>query len=171
MLSVNLLQLPTKVLNIIHHTGFSTANHKTGIGQDRRSQTSYTAPHNGVLSHGAPIGGRHTRVFADHTHLSKCKENASTILAHHAEFHVSLPSRSDRSRCRWHSHLTNHGYFDHRKSLNSPNWSPMPGGKWPWFLNLYLQITAIKLCKAGPRGRATLLVYPLSWLLLITTIH
>ena len=42
-----------------------------------------------------------------------------------AAFHVCLSSRSYCSRCRWHMHLTNHSYFDHReKKTNTPNWSP-----------------------------------------------
>ena len=51
-----------------------------------RSQTSYTAPCNGVVSHGAQIGG--LRVFANHTHRNKCKTNASTIFAHRAAFYT-----------------------------------------------------------------------------------
>ena len=29
-----------------------------------------------------------------------------------------------------------HGYFDQGENPNTPNWSPMPGGKWRRFLNL-----------------------------------
>ena len=35
-------------------------------------------------------------------------------------FHTCLSSFSD------HTQLRNHGYFDHEKNLNTPNWSPMP---------------------------------------------
>ena len=38
-------------------------------------------------------------------------------------------SSSNCSRCRWHTQLTNHGYFDHRKNPKTPNLSPMPGLK------------------------------------------
>ena len=44
-----------------------------------RSQNLYTAPCNGVVSHGAQIGG--LRVFADHTRKNKPKTNASMITA------------------------------------------------------------------------------------------
>ena len=40
-----------------------------------------TAVCNGVVSHGAQIGG--LQVFADHTHKNKCKTNASMIFACH----------------------------------------------------------------------------------------
>ena len=35
-----------------------------------------------------------------------------------------LSSRSDRSRWRWHMHLTHHGYFDYGKTQRPPIWSP-----------------------------------------------
>ena len=35
-----------------------------------------------------------------------------------------------------HTHLTNHGYFDRRKTPNTPNLSPMPGWKWRRFWDL-----------------------------------
>ena len=44
---------------------------------ERRSQTSYTAPCNRVVSHGALIGG--VWVFEDHTGRNKRKQNASMI--------------------------------------------------------------------------------------------
>ena len=62
---------------------------------DRRSRTSYTAPCNGVVSHGAPIGG--FRVFADHTRGNKHKQNVSMIFAPRAAFYACLSSHSDRS--------------------------------------------------------------------------
>ena len=34
-----------------------------------------------------------------------------------------LSSRLDHSRCRWHMHLTNHCYFDYRKTRRSPIWA------------------------------------------------
>ena len=60
-----------------------------------RSQTSYTAPCYGVISHGAQIEG--IWVFADHTHENTRKQNASTVFACCAAFHTCLFSRSDRS--------------------------------------------------------------------------
>ena len=84
----------------------------------RRSRTSYIAPFNGVVSHGAQIGG--LRVFADHTH----KINAPTIFARRAMFYAFLSSCSDRGRCRWHTHLMNHGYFDYGKNPKTPIWAP-----------------------------------------------
>ena len=88
-----------------------------------RSQTSYTAPCNGVVSHGAQIGG--LRVFADHTHKNKRKANASRTFTSHAVFYACLSSRSDR--CRWRTHLTNQDYFDYVKNSKTPNLSLKPG--------------------------------------------
>ena len=36
-------------------------------------------------------------------------------------------SCSNCSRCGWHTHLTNHSYFDYRENLNTSNLSPMLG--------------------------------------------
>ena len=58
-------------------------------------RTSNTAPCNGAASHGAPIGG--IRVFADHAHGNKCKQNAPTIFARNVAFHTHLSSSSDHS--------------------------------------------------------------------------
>ena len=52
----------------------------------RRSQTSYTAPCNGVVSHGAQIGD--LRVFTDHTRKNKRKTNVSKIFARRAAFYT-----------------------------------------------------------------------------------
>ena len=60
---------------------------------ERRSQNSTIALCNGIVSHRAPIGG--IRVFADHTRGNKQKQNAPTIFAHRAMFHVCLSSRLD----------------------------------------------------------------------------
>ena len=61
----------------------------------RRSQNSYTAPCNGIVSHGTSIGG--IKVFADHTSRHKRKQNVSTIFAHCVAFHTCVPSHSDHS--------------------------------------------------------------------------
>ena len=63
-----------------------------------RSQISYTALCNGVISHGAQIGG--LRVFADHRCRNKCKTNVPTIFTCRAVFYACLSLRSDRNRCR-----------------------------------------------------------------------
>ena len=39
-------------------------------------------------------------------------------------FTTTLFLHSDCSRCRWHTHLMNHGYFDNRKNPNTHNWAP-----------------------------------------------
>ena len=44
-------------------------------------------------------------------------------------FNMNLSSRSDNSRCRWHTHSTNNGYSDYRKNPNTPNLSPHAGIK------------------------------------------
>ena len=51
-----------------------------------RSQNSFTGPCNGIVSHGAPIGG--IRVFIDHTCGNECKQNATTIFVQ--QFHACL---------------------------------------------------------------------------------
>ena len=65
--------------------------------------------------------------FFPTTHTNKSKTNTSMIIAHHKAFHACLSSCSDHSRCRWHTLLTNHGYFDYRKNPKTPNLSPMLG--------------------------------------------
>ena len=54
---------------------------------------------------------------------AKTNTNALKIFAHHAVFCACLSSRSDRSRCRWHMHLMNHGYFDYWKTRR-PQFEP-----------------------------------------------
>ena len=98
------------------------------------SQTSYTAPCNGVVSHGAQIGG--LRVFADHIRKNKRNTNASVIFTRRAVFYACLSSRSGRSRCRWHMHRTNHGWFDYGGNPKTPNLSPMPKSRWRRFWDL-----------------------------------
>ena len=73
---------------------------------------------------GAWIGG--LRVFANHTRKNKHKTDAPMIFASRAAFNVCLSSRSGHSRCRWHTHLMNHGYFDFRKNPKTPPpiWAP-----------------------------------------------
>ena len=56
-----------------------------------RSQPSYTAPCNGVVSHGAQIEG--LLVSAKHTRKNKRNTDASTIFPHHAAFYACLSSR------------------------------------------------------------------------------
>ena len=50
-----------------------------------------------------------------------------------AVFYACLSSRSSCSRCRWHTHLTNHGCFDYGKNPKTPNLSPMPESRWHRF--------------------------------------
>ena len=83
---------------------------------DRRSQNSYTAMRNGIVRYGAPVRG--IQVFADHPCGNKCKQNASTwqswcaVWFSHIYLHAQAAVRM---------YLTNHGYFDHGKSQNTPN--------------------------------------------------
>ena len=81
-----------------------------------RSQTSYAAPHKGVVSHGAQIGG--LRVFADHTRKKRLRSSRTRQRFTHLYLHAA-----DHSRCRWHTHLTNHGYFDYGKNPKTPIWA------------------------------------------------
>ena len=89
----------------------------------RRSQTSHTAPCNGVVSHGAQIGG--LRVFVDHAYKNKCKTNASTFFAALETFFLS--SLSDRSRCSCHMQPDEPRLFWLLEKAEDPNLSPMPG--------------------------------------------
>ena len=91
---------------------YLSRRYKMPTDLDQRSQNSYNAACNGVLSHGAPIMG--IRIFADNTHRNKCKQNASMISA---AFQACLSLRSARSRCRWHTHRTCHGYFGQAKPV------------------------------------------------------
>ena len=77
---------------------FQNKNDKLSVSTtdiERRSQNSYTALCNGVVNHGAPIGG--IQVFANHTRGNKRKQNVSTIFPRRAAFHECLSSHSDHS--------------------------------------------------------------------------
>ena len=80
------------------------------------------SPCNGLVNPEAQIGG--LWVLADHIRKNKCNANVSTIFARHGAFHACLPSRSDRTRVRWHMHLTNHGYFDYGEKPEDPQFGP-----------------------------------------------
>ena len=101
---------------------------------DLRSQNSYTAPCNGIINHGASVGG--ILIFASFTCGNKHKKNVSKIFVCRAAFYTYLSSCLHCAGCRWHMQLTNQDYFDCRKNLNIPNWSPMQEGKWCRILNL-----------------------------------
>ena len=104
---------------------------------ERQSWTSNTAPCNGVVSHGAPIGG--IQIFADHKCKIKHKQNASIIFACHAAFHACLSSYSDRIRWhRWQETYTpdESRLFWSREKSKYPNWNPMLGRNWRRSLNL-----------------------------------
>ena len=59
----------------------------------------YTAPCNGIVSHGPSIGG--ILVFADHTRGNKRKQNASTIFARCAAFHTFIFTLRLQDICSW----------------------------------------------------------------------
>ena len=90
-----------------------------------RSQTSHTIPCNGIISHGAQIGG--IWVFANHTRNNKAKQMHLRSLRTMRCFYACLSSQSDCSRLRGYTHLTNHSYFDYTKIPKTPNLSPMLG--------------------------------------------
>ena len=106
---------------------------------EKRSQNSYSALCNDVISHGAPISGG-LRIFADHTRRNKCKLNASTIFARRVAFHACLSSCSDSSTFA----PDNHGYFDRWKtvtripSIGAPCGDKLEdGGFWDlWFISV-----------------------------------
>ena len=113
-----------------------------------RSQTPYTVPCNGVISHGAQIGGLWG--FADHTQ-KKCKTKC--VHDFRVAFCVCLSSRLDCSRCRWHTHLTHHSYFyygKNPKTLNlSPHWGKNGAGSgislvYLWVLHRFKQFGSLK---------------------------
>ena len=53
------------------------------------------------------------------------KTDASTIFVHCVPFCMCLSSSSNCIRCRWHTHLRNHGYFNYRnKAVLEPQVSP-----------------------------------------------
>ena len=61
------------------------------------------------------------------TYAKTNKTNASTIFARCAVFYTCLSSCSDRSRCRWHTHPINYGYFDYWKKPENPQFEPHAG--------------------------------------------
>ena len=84
-----------------------------------RPQNSYTTLCNGVVSHGVPFGG--LRILADPARKRKRKTNLFAIFALYVTFYVCLSSRSHRSRCRWHTYLTNNGQFDYGQNPKTLN--------------------------------------------------
>ena len=62
---------------------------------------------------------------SDHTPRNKLKHNAPMIFMHSIWLFacIYLTFRLN-SRFRWHTHLMNHGYFDHVRNMDNPNWSP-----------------------------------------------
>ena len=96
----------------------------SGVATDieRRSRNSYTAPWNGAVSHGTPIGGIWD--FADHTRGNKFKQKASTIF-------LCFTRVYRHAQTAVHMHLMNHGYFDCRKNPNTSNLIPHAGIKIP----------------------------------------
>ena len=50
------------------------------------------------------------------TNTKQMRPRSSRTMRH---FNVCLSLRSDRSRCRWHTHLKNHIYFDYGKNPNT----------------------------------------------------
>ena len=82
-----------------------------------RSQTLHTTPCDGIVSNGTQIG---VFGFLPNIHA---KNSVFTIFAHRATFCVLTPC-SDHLTCRWHTHLTNHGYSDYRRTRRSPIWGP-----------------------------------------------
>ena len=83
-------------------------------------------PCNGIVSCGAQIGG--LRVFADHSYENKSEKSAPTIFTHRAAFYAILSSRSDRSRCRWHTHQRTMVILITRKTWR-PQFEPHAGMK------------------------------------------
>ena len=64
-------------------------------------------------------------------------------------FNACVHSHSDHGRYKWHTHLTNHGYFDYWKNTNTPNLSPMQESKWRrfwdlWSISVIMSLNSIK---------------------------
>ena len=107
-----------------------------------RSQTSYTAPCNGVISR--LWGSNWGSSYLLHTH--KHKTNTLTILVRRATFYTHLSLHSDGSRCRW-IHIILVKKKKKRKTRRPPIWAPMAGWNsagsgislvylWPYFLSV-----------------------------------
>ena len=56
-------------------------------------------------------------VFANHIRKNKRKTNVSRIFVRCAACYACWSWRLNRSRCRWHTHLRNHGYFENGENL------------------------------------------------------
>ena len=106
---------------------------------DQRSQTCYTAPCIGVVSHGALTGG--VRVFIEHTFRKHNKMSPRSLLAFQCLPHVylhALTTANAGNICTWQIQSWLFWILIiARKNLNTPNWSSMPGREWRWFLNLW----------------------------------
>ena len=144
---VKLMQTSRKSLwvcvRISWRAQFSMAAGIWTIDIHQRSQTSYTITYNGDVSHGLKLG-----VFGFLP--TTCKTNVPTVFVRLAVFYECLSSRSDCGRCRWHIHLTNHGYFDYRKKPEDLQFEPgikmaqvlgSPAGPWLrfWSCPLFLK--------------------------------
>ena len=94
-----------------------------------RSKTSYIFPCNGVASHGDQIEG--LQVFAHHTHINKCKTNASMNFARRQRFtHVYLQTKSAVDAGDIHTWRTMIILIT-GKSRRPPIWAPCRNKKLP----------------------------------------
>ena len=128
------------------HTVTNHCDASTDIHQ--RYQTSYTALHNGVVSHGAQFWG--LRVFGDHTRKSKNKTNALTILVHSGNW------------CTWWTTII----LITGKTWRLPNWAPCRdqdgagssiSGAYLWLRHISASLTTVWLVKPSPQQPALLL--------------
>ena len=119
-----LYQERCKILPLVLHWMFGSHNytllirivHEDHRFQNRDSETPIPPWVRASSAMELQFGG--IWVLADHTCRNKRKQNVCVSLVHRVAFHACLLSCSERSRCRWHMHQTNHGYFDRSKILN-----------------------------------------------------
>ena len=132
---------PTTISDAMRYKDFASVDHRKQNEQqdvmtqpvnmagkcrhDHRSQTSFTTPCNGVVSHGAQFGG--LRVFADYTHKQKQKTNVFMIFARCGAFGVCLSSCTNHSTCTTIRTLRTRVILITGKPRIPLKFSPMPG--------------------------------------------
>ena len=123
------------------------------ININHKSQTSNTAPCNGIVSLGAQFEG--LRVFANHAQKNKHKAYVCRIFVLSAVFYACLSSCSDCSRCSDISTWQTTVILIMRKNPKTPNLSPCwdkdstgsgISGLYLWtYLNIYEVIEGINV--------------------------
>ena len=126
--------------HVIALTSLPTWDRITDI--ERRSHNSYTAPCNGGVSHGAPIGG--IRLFLPTTHA---ETNANKMHPQSLWVVIRFTCVYLHAQTAVHTHLTNHGYFDSGKKPEYLQFEPYAGIKMAQVLRFPVYICGLYTLK------------------------